>query len=835
MAGAVSAECPFTPGDVNLDGVANIVDVQCVGVTALWSLAGSGSSAPGCLTAGTGGADIDCSGGISVSDMQLAVLHAIGAGLPLALDTDRDLCANACEPKAGVTLRLLSPWGTPIVGAAVSLGAEVATTNAQGQAHWPMPPQGKGMIRAEHPDYVPNRVGLQAGSSPKLEVALVLEPATRYGPFAADAPITIEHELVELEIPGGAVVMPDGTPASGPVEVLVASVNPGATPLEGTPTTLNGLASAGGSLETLFRHHLVEVRLLAGGQPAELAPGALCTVRLPVRGVVAQSQGPGGSLPAWWFDEQAGHWRLEGSGQLEPHPEHGLVWVAQVSHFTWWLAASSFWPYDWSYQQVGCVKAKVTDSITGAPVVGASVWTATSPTKSKQAKTDSAGVACIDFSNGGPVVLSVHHPAHGADVHQIEVGGSGSGGSCKFNPDGCLELAFELEPQGSLRGVLHGADGLPFANHSVAVGLEVPGLSGEKNLTIQTDQNGAFCVSGLPEKPVKLASTLVQDGVVHRMSAVAVPAPSPEGCAGSASLDLGVLTLEPVACGDPSLPPGVLCAVSGPAGSVQSCPLCVASTADDDHLAQAMVGLVKYDHIMTKLQEVTVINCVGQVGCFDINHTDPTLLTGQFFFRIPSVPQFTTGEVALAVMPKSNLNKPITNAKTDGDGTVTSGNAVMANFRFFLNFDIPEEKPLFVTAHDFSLADAGGRDLESHVSGGIITSGDPVSPKPGTGVGCPALPGDIDGSGFVHVHDMSCGYKAVLMPLLGLPLTYCLKGKDPIAAGDFDCSGHLSAVDLFGAAMPWNFSQPLPLALDQNGNKCMDRCEPGGVPGPSDQ
>jgi hypothetical protein len=360
--------------------------------------------------------------------------------------------------------------------------------------------------------------------------------------------------------------------------------------------------------------------------------------------------------------------------------------------------------------------------------------------------------------------------------------------------------------------------------------LEVPGLSGEAVTTVQTDENGAFCISGLPEAPVRVWSSQIQNGVVHRAWAMAAPAPDALGCGGAGCQDLGVLTLQPDQCGRPELPPGVLCALSGPAGSVQTCPLCVASTADDASHAQALMGVVKYDPAKAKLQAVTVINCLPSGTCLENSNADPTLLTGQKFFRSPANANLAKGDVALAIMPTSNLNMPLSNAKSDGAGTITSGTANIASFRFVLNSDIPAETPVFVTSSDFTLADAAGRELGVHVAGGVATAGSALSPPNGTAMGCPTLPGDIDGNGVVFPHDVSCGYLGLLAHLVNAPFTYCLQGQDTFAMLDLDCSGHHSAVDLFGVSLAWGgVPKSLPPALDQNGNGCIDRCEASGA------
>jgi hypothetical protein len=83
--------CPM--GDVNGDGLQNVVDVQCLTLVALWGLSGQGD-APGCLVGPLSEADLDCDGTANVIDVQVAILRALD--LPVAGDPGGDGCIDAC-------------------------------------------------------------------------------------------------------------------------------------------------------------------------------------------------------------------------------------------------------------------------------------------------------------------------------------------------------------------------------------------------------------------------------------------------------------------------------------------------------------------------------------------------------------------------------------------------------------------------------------------------------------------------------------------------------------------------------------------------------------------
>jgi cysteine-rich repeat protein len=82
-------------GDLDGSGGASIVDVQCALVANLWVLGGSLGLSPGCLSSPVA-ADVNCSGDVSVLDVQLAISAVLGAPLDPSVDSDGDGCVDAC-------------------------------------------------------------------------------------------------------------------------------------------------------------------------------------------------------------------------------------------------------------------------------------------------------------------------------------------------------------------------------------------------------------------------------------------------------------------------------------------------------------------------------------------------------------------------------------------------------------------------------------------------------------------------------------------------------------------------------------------------------------------
>ncbi len=89
---ALSSPCLGDLGDVDADGAVDVVDVQCLVLSALASVAGD--AAPACEA---GPSDLDCSGSIDVVDVVLDTRLALGLGLAVSVDADANGCPDGCD------------------------------------------------------------------------------------------------------------------------------------------------------------------------------------------------------------------------------------------------------------------------------------------------------------------------------------------------------------------------------------------------------------------------------------------------------------------------------------------------------------------------------------------------------------------------------------------------------------------------------------------------------------------------------------------------------------------------------------------------------------------
>ncbi len=99
------SSAPDVYGDITGNGKVNVADLQCFILTAKWAIGGVGS-APACLVS-EAAADLNCNGEINVVDYQLMLIIAPNPGAPLnpAIDSNQDgvhdSCQGAAEPTCG--------------------------------------------------------------------------------------------------------------------------------------------------------------------------------------------------------------------------------------------------------------------------------------------------------------------------------------------------------------------------------------------------------------------------------------------------------------------------------------------------------------------------------------------------------------------------------------------------------------------------------------------------------------------------------------------------------------------------------------------------------------
>lgn len=817
-----AATCFLPLGDVTQNGIVNVVDVQCSIQCVFWDPSTS-AAPPDCINGAPSHADLNCDGTISVSDVVITVLHTLSAPLDAAIDTDADGCIDTCVNSRTVSASIVSTGGFPIEGATAKLSGMTTQTDVSGTAVFSNPPPGGGVLVINHPAFAPASRPIEVPVSGAVDIMVVLVPVTTHGPFTTDAPIVIDHALARVIIPAGGVVLSDGSPALNPIEVRMATIDPSTTSPNTTPGPMVGHITQGGQpqdMETLF---MAEVTILSAGQPAQLAPGITATLRFPIAYTLAEALLPGDNIPAWWYDVETGVWQAEGTGALETDPALGLVWTTEVTHFTWWAGATSTVPK-------ACLTVTVLND-TGVPVVGATVSPTSSDLKKKKGgTTDTSGTVCLSFPQNSTVTVSAYHPAFGNASQSADavLPADGNGG-CYADGTGCGNTVLTLQPKACVRGTVAWPNGTPQANQLVLGSWPLPEGGSPFTAGVKTSGDGTFCMAAQPATPTTLWSAGNSGGVISVTSAVGIPPPDNVGCAGSGCLDMGTLTLTPPTAGDPNLPAGCLCAVHGTAGSIVTCPIGVASTSQPIHRATMMSGELTFDATSVSLNQLTTILCFTTPSlpspfCAPVSVVGTAsfpLSTGHTMTAWPQLAS-ANGELRFVLINLSKTPAMLSNAETDGQGTVTSGAPVILTIHVKLSTDVPQTEPVLLCLEKLSASDGTGRRVGAYVSGGIVTTTGPLADPAGTHVGCPVLVGDYNVSGEVNVADVKCSILNMLAAMDNSGTWPLCNTQDDPNAADVDCSGQIDLIDIY-ATMTVALGLPLPPTLDANGDGCIDR------------
>jgi hypothetical protein len=152
----------------------------------------------------------------------------------------------------------------------------------------------------------------------------------------------------EFDIPGGGKVifnpgdlpLPDGSSYTGAVSIATTYLNP-TDPLLNMylPGSLLAVRSSD-ELSLLTTFGMLGVELFSNsGQSLQLADGQTATLEFPIQD--EQMDRAPETIELWYFDEQTGIWREDGTAN-----KMGATYVAEVRHFTFWNCDI---PGDWAF------------------------------------------------------------------------------------------------------------------------------------------------------------------------------------------------------------------------------------------------------------------------------------------------------------------------------------------------------------------------------------------------------------------------------------------------------------------------------------------------------
>jgi hypothetical protein len=234
---------------------------------------------------------------------------------------------------ASLVFQVFSPSNTPIQGATITLGNLSTQTNAQGLAliSSSQMPGGAQPFRITKADYLYHDGVLFVTDGQQSET-VVLQDALLNGSFSSTQGGTVSV------LNGGSVsfsqnsfVQTNGNSYQGTVNVAATYIAPDdPQAAQRMPNRFLGESLDGNRVFVENRGALRVDLWGANGEPLQLAPGKTAEITMPVS-TAAPDQLPS-ITPLYTYEASSGLWKEEGQAQLQNN-----AWVAQVSHFSFWM------------------------------------------------------------------------------------------------------------------------------------------------------------------------------------------------------------------------------------------------------------------------------------------------------------------------------------------------------------------------------------------------------------------------------------------------------------------------------------------------------------------
>lgn len=317
-----------------------------------------------------------------------------------------------------------------------------------------------------------------------------LSPATMIDP-TTDAGVTDSEFTSLVRIPANALVDDAGNPPVGMVSVSLTVLSTDSpADLVAFPGNYMAISSTkGGVVVQLETFGLADVRATdENGTSLTLANGMSANLEIQLAQDTLLVDGD--VVPLWSFDEASGMWIEEGVGTVIPSTLEGLVFTAEIDHFSWWNC-------DKPIETKHCLSGRIVDG-QGNPLVGAHVRIAgVSYSGCSMATTDINGEYCVDVKRDS-IVDVFATPAFSSAEFELLTGiaVSPQTATCETSPEICSKLGdLTISLDACISGTLIGRDGLP------EPGIVVHSSVGTSDTT---DANGAFCLGAPPNSPVNV-------------------------------------------------------------------------------------------------------------------------------------------------------------------------------------------------------------------------------------------------------------------------------------------------------------------------------------------
>ena len=190
------------------------------------------------------------------------------------------------------------------------------------------------MVSVTYPGYFKGIKTFIAEEGKSAFFRIQLLPKTTAGSFnATSGGVVSLPNGMSINFPSNAIsdfTSSNSTPYSGTVNVSVHWLNPTAPNLaQIMPGDLRGIDSDG-ALKVLQTYGMAAVELTGdAGQVLNITTGQSATITFPLPASIAGTAPA--TIPLWYFDENLGLWKQEGSAT-----KTGNTYVGSVSHFSFW-------------------------------------------------------------------------------------------------------------------------------------------------------------------------------------------------------------------------------------------------------------------------------------------------------------------------------------------------------------------------------------------------------------------------------------------------------------------------------------------------------------------
>jgi hypothetical protein len=235
---------------------------------------------------------------------------------------------------ANVEGRVVDDNGAPVNGATITAGTVTTSTDINGEflITGASLPQNAGLIKVVKAGFFNGFRTLHVSTSSLNYAAVQLIPKQVSGNFVAASGGNINaNNGGTIQFSSNSIVnAASGAVYHGNVTVSAFFLNPAdAGFTDYSPGTLRGIATDNNErgLQS-FGMMLVELEGTAG-EKLQVAPGNTATVNFPIAPAL-QGIAPA-TIPLWYFDENAGLWKEEGSAAKQ-----GNNYTGNVKHFTFW-------------------------------------------------------------------------------------------------------------------------------------------------------------------------------------------------------------------------------------------------------------------------------------------------------------------------------------------------------------------------------------------------------------------------------------------------------------------------------------------------------------------